>query len=107
MRRGEASQSVSFRLSGLALARLTEQAKASNQSLGNAARARLTAALDEEDPLRVVSEIQALRRDVAGAGGSLEQLRTDLALALEVILLNVTQAPKEEVRSWIEQHLRR
>jgi hypothetical protein len=107
MRRGDASQSVSFRLSGRALARLTEQAKASNQSLGNAARARLTAALDDEDPLRVFAEIQALRRDLAGAGGSLEQLRVDLAATLEVVLLNVTKGSAEEVRSWIEQHLRR
>ena len=94
------SETVSFRMSGALLARLTEEAAARGVSRGEHARNVLITALQDEHRLQVLEDIHTLR-------GELQRLRTDVASTLEVVLLNLAKVDQRDVTEFISKNLRR
>ena len=93
------SYPLSFRVDGATLAQLEKGAARYGISVHEYARQRLLELLERADETRLLGEAQATRQSV-------EQLRGDVATALEVILLNTTQSEPERIRDWINTHLR-
>jgi hypothetical protein len=91
---------ISFRVDGRLLKRLEADASSCNLSLHADARRLVQEVLEDTERERVREEIAATRAEVA-------QLREDLATALEMILLNLTQVGEEEIRAWVSRNLRR
>ena len=81
------------------LSHLERGASRSGQSVHEYARQRLFELFEKQDEARLLAEAQATRRSV-------ENLRNDVATALEVILLNTTQTEPERIRDWVNTHLR-
>lgn len=95
------SQTVSFRLRGASLTRLQKLAEDEGVSLGDLARRLVVGVLHDEDRLRVLEEVEAVRRELG-------TLRSDVATSLEMVLLNITRtSTPDEVRAWVTKNLRR
>lgn len=100
MPRRDPSRPVNFRLRGALLARLEALAEAEGISRGKLAQRLVTAVLLDEDRLRVLQEVEAVRQEVT-------RLRSDVAKSLEMILLNAGHATSDEVKAWVSKNLRR
>lgn len=69
-------------------------------SSGAYARKLVVDLLEEHRHAQLLDASAETRKDVA-------ELRGDIATALEMILLNLTSAKKEDIRAWITENLRR
>lgn len=94
------SETVSFRLGGAQLARLSGNAESLRVSRGEYARQLVVAALQDEARLQQLEELRALR-------GELSLLRTDVATTLESVLANLTDVDESDVKAYVSKHLRR
>jgi len=93
------SETVSFRLSGALLTRLTEDAAARGASRGEHARALLISVLQDEHRLQVLEDTRVVRDEV-------RKLRSDVALTLEAVLLNIGKVSEGDVRAFVSKNLR-
>jgi hypothetical protein len=93
------SEPVTFRLGGELLAKLMAQADAEGKSRGELAREYVIAALEDDVRRRMLS-------DMAELGTGLEKLRSDVAVTLEAVLLNVAQVSEDEVKAFVSANLR-
>ena len=93
------SYPISFRVDSATLGQLEKGAARYGISVHEYARQRLTELLEKQDEARLLEAARVTQRGVQG-------LRSDVATALEVILLNTTQSDPERIRDWINIHLR-
>lgn len=94
------SESLSFRLGGPLLERLTEEASARDLSPDLHARNLVVGALQDEHRLQLIEELRAVREDI-------HRLRADLATTLETVLLNLTEVSPDEARAFVRDSLRK
>jgi len=93
------SETVSFRLSGPLLLRLTEDAANLGISRGERARDLVLSVLQDEDRLQVLEEVRAAREQ-------LQKLRHDVAVTLEAVLLNIGKINAKDVQDFVSKNLR-
>ena len=102
--RKEPPQPVSFRLAPYYLKRLVEGGKPYGMSAGEYARRIVIEALEDTERLRLRDEVSALRAE-------LERVRSDLATAVEALLVASSnpeiRVDREEAREWVTANLRR
>lgn len=99
-RRRPPTYTVGFRLDAYYLQRLERGAARYGISIHEYARQRLTELLDGQEAAPVLDEISRARTGV-------DELREDVARTLEILLVNLTRAEPQEVRLWVDAHLRR
>lgn len=97
--RREPTVTVSFRVDGRTMKRLESEAAQFNMSGGEYARKLVTDLLEDHRHAQLLDEANRTRKDI-------DELRGDIATVLEMILLNLTSATKEQMRAWISEHLR-
>lgn len=92
---------VSFRLRQPFMGMLVERAESIGVSTGELAKQIVISALQDKWSLESLRLLQEVQEDVG-------QLRADLALTLETVLLNLSKAAsKEEVKEFVAKRLRR
>ena len=90
---------ISFRVDNATLGQLEKGAARYGMSVHEYARQRLVELLEKQDETRLLEAAGITQRGV-------ERLRSDVATALEVILLNTTPSEPERIRDWINRYLR-
>ena len=98
-RRKKETFTIGFRVDGHTLSQLEKGAAAYGISVHEYARQRLLELLERRDEARVLEAAEKTQQGV-------EALRSDVAAALEVILLNTTKGDPARIRDWIDSHLR-
>ena len=98
------THTVGFRVDDYTLTRLERGAAAYGISVHEYARQRLLELLDRQEEVRLLEEATTTRQSV-------ERLREDVAMTLEIILINIRDADTEEkrvpIRDWVRRHLKR
>ena len=95
----EPSHTVSFRVDARTWKRLEREADSYNLSAGAYARKVMTDALEDHHRAQMLETATETQQQIT-------KLRSDVATALEMVLLNLTTATKDEVRAWITKNLR-
>jgi hypothetical protein len=98
--RNTVSKTLGVRLPDQIRHRLEKIAAEERTTPSDAARRFITAALTDEDRRQVLGELQEVRRELL-------KLRTDVATALEMILIQIGKAPEPVVKKFVTEHLRR
>ena len=93
------SYPLSFRVDAKTLELLEKSAAPSGLSVHEQARLKLLEQLHRDEDRRLMEETQRTRHEVG-------RLRNDVALTLELLLLNLTQGDPQKIRDWIDVHLR-
>lgn len=96
----EPSHTVSFRVDARTFKRLDAAAEELAMSPGAYARKLLVDGLEDHVRAQLLEEVAQTHQAVTG-------LRNDIASALEMVLLNLTDAGKDDVQAWISKNLRR
>lgn len=96
----EPTQTISFRVDARMYRRLEEAAEKVHMSPGEYARKMVGDSLDDHVHARLLEEAVETHQAVS-------RLRSDLATALETLLLNLTTADRDEIRQWVSEQLRR
>ena len=99
-RRKRETFTIGFRVDAHTLFQLEKGASSYGISVHEYARQRLVELLERQDEARLLEEARAMRQSVEG-------LRGDVAATIEALLLNLTEIPGAEIRTWIGQNLRR
>jgi len=97
------SKTVSFRLHEHHFKRLEELAAMSHKSPGDEARSRLITALEEDERLL------AFRKQLTDLEAHMADLKHDLALSVQTLLIAATQGRKlspKEAETWVRENLR-
>jgi hypothetical protein len=98
---GKAEKVIAFRLPGDALEQVEQAAKRRAVSVNELARETLLAALStEEDSHRIALRVTAIE-------GELSELRRDLAVATQAILVTAGKVPPEEAEKFAREKLRK
>ena len=82
------------------LKRLESSASKFNMSGGEYARKLVVDLLEDHRHAQLLDEAKRTQNGIS-------ELRGDIATVLEMILLNLTSAKKDEIRAWITENLRR
>lgn len=97
---------VGFRVDTSDLARLERGAARAGISVHEYARVRLLELLDREEESHLVAEAHKTQLITERVGENLDLLRSDVALTLEILLLNLTPGDPQQIRRWIDENLR-
>lgn len=95
----ERSKTVSFRLSRPDHRTLRKRATDDDQSIGSCARSLVLDELHDTTRLELEQSIASLR-------AAIDDLRRDVSVTLEVLLLNVANLPEHQVREFVQAKLR-
>lgn len=92
------SHTISFRIDDHYLAKLDAKAK-QGESLHERARRVLLDALDAEGQ-------EEIKEGVKELSGKMDSIQTDIALAVEALLVTAGNFPKDKAREWVNRNLR-
>ncbi len=91
---------TSFRLGAEYRAQLDERVAQDDTNLSDYLRRVVVEHLEPSGYDQLTDDIEGVRQEVTG-------LRNDLRVVLEAVLLNVAKVPKEDVKTFVRQHLKR
>jgi hypothetical protein len=94
------SPSISLKIDPASKRELTKIAESKNVSISSLARDILVESLSEDNQLAL------LKMEVASLRSEMKELRVDLSVATEALLVSCGNLPPKQAREWIEKNMK-